>query len=73
MREVKLSLDNYQDNYLEIIQTMAERAENDRQPATCSSLICRDFLTLSTWYCEKKLVVFMLGFAGLIPAKPLSQ
>jgi len=51
MREVKLSLDKYHDNYREIIETMAERDDNDRQPATCSNITCCDYLTLSTWYC----------------------
>ena len=50
MRGVKLSLDNYNDNYREIIETMAESDDNDHQPATCSVLIFRDYLTLSTWY-----------------------
>jgi len=50
MRGVQLSLDNYHDNYREIIETMAESDDNDHQPATCSDLICRDYLTLSTWY-----------------------
>jgi len=48
MREVELSTDNYHDNYPEIIETMAERDDNDRQPATCFKLICRDYMTLST-------------------------
>ena len=43
MRGVKLSLDNYHDNYSEIIETMAESDDNDHQPATCSDLICRDY------------------------------
>ena len=50
MRGVKLSLDNYNDNYREIIETMAESDDNDHQPATCSDLIFCDYLTLSTWY-----------------------
>ena len=50
IRGVELSLDNYHDNYRKIIEIMAESDDNAHQPATCSDLICRDYLTLSTWY-----------------------